>query len=302
MKKIFVILALLALSTAAFSQNVALPFSVIPQDPAASAMGGAYLASAGRHGFDANPALSPFNSSKGDVSLGWSLWQPSSTNYVNLDGSMCFKQRMSVSLGFSYGIGSAYDAIGSIESVPESFKPKDLMIGAGFGIRFGKYIGAGVKLRYIGQTLAADSKLGTVSADILLSSKIKDFTLTLAAVNLGGKVAVGKNATTKYPIPSSIALGLGWNRCFADAHQIEILADADYYFHNEFSAAAGVEYSWNRMLALRAGYHYGKLIPSHASLGAGFSFKGINLDFSYLISKKDCPVNNSAVLKLGYCF
>ena len=56
------------------------------------------------------------------------------------------------------------------------------------------------------------------------------------------------------------------------------------------------------IIAIRAGYHYGKLVPSHASLGAGFSFKGFNLDFSYLISKKDCPVNNSAVLRLGYCF
>ena len=302
MKKIYTILALLALCTSAFSQNVALPFSVIRQDPAAAAMGGTYLASVGRHGFEANPALAPFSSGKGDVSLGWNLWQPSSTNYVNLDGSMCFKQRFSLSLGFSYGIGAAYESISSIESIPEKFNPKDLMIGAGFGMRFGKYLGAGVKLRYIGQTLSPDSKLGTVSADILLSSRIKDFAVTLGAVNLGGKVAVGKNATTKFPIPSSIALGLGWNHCFAECHNLEILADADYYFHNEFSAALGAEYSWNRMVALRAGYHYGKLVPSHASLGAGFSFKGFNLDFSYLISKKDCPVNNSAVLRLGYCF
>ena len=156
MKKIFTILALLALCTSAFSQNVALPFSVIRQDPAAAAMGGTYLASVGRHGFEANPALAPFSSGKGD------LWQPSSANYVNLDGSMCFKQRFSLGLGFSYGIGAAYESISSIESIPEKFNPKDLMIGAGFGMRFGKYLGAGVKLRYIGQTLSPDSKLGTV--------------------------------------------------------------------------------------------------------------------------------------------
>lgn len=302
MKKTFIILVLLALCTSAFSQNVALPFSVIRQDPASSAMGGAYLSSVGRYGFWANPALAPFHSSKGDISLGWNFWQPSSTNYLNLDGSICFNQSMSLSLGYSYGIGSEYESISSIESKPKSFSPKDLMFGAGFGIRFSKYIGAGIKLRYLGQTLSADSKLGTVSADILLSSRIKDFTLTMGLENLGGKVAVGKYSTTKFPIPSSIAFGLGWNHCLADCHNLEILADANYYFHNELSASIGAEYSWNRLISLRAGYHYGKLIPNYASLGAGFSFKGINLDFSYLISKKECPVNNSILIKLGYCF
>lgn len=209
---------------------------------------------------------------------------------------------MSLSLGYSYGIGSEYESISSIESKPKSFSPKDLMFGAGFGIRFGKYVGAGIKLRYLGQTLSADNKLGTVSADILLSSRIKDFTLTMGLENLGGKVAVGKYSTTKFPIPSSIVFGLGWKHCLADCHNLEILADANYYFHNELSASIGAEYSWNRLISLRAGYHYGKLIPNYASLGLGFSFKGINLDFSYLISKKECPVNNSILIKLGYCF
>lgn len=304
MKKSIIILTLIAMTVTAYAQSekVALPFTKISQNPLSTGMGGAYLASTSVHGFLANPAMMGFSGSKGDFSLSANYWQPSQTTYMNFSGALCFKERFTVSFGGNYGMGKTYETIIDPELEPELFRPSDLMVGAGFGIKMGKYLAVGANIRYEGQTLSKEAKLGTIGADILLSTKVKGFSATLGVVNLGGKLAVTKNASTKYSMPASFDLGLGYKIGFADNHEIEALADLGYFFHGDFYTSLGAAYTLMNIFSVRAGYHYGKLIPSYGSVGLGGNIKGFRIDCAYIFSGKENPVGNSVSIALGYRF
>lgn len=304
MKKSLITTLLLAAGVVAYAQNetVALPFTRISQNAVASAMGGACLASTSSQGFFANPAMMAFSGNKGDFSLSGNYWQPSQTTYIDFSGALCLKQRIVVSLGASYGICQKYSSVSKPEMEAETFRPSDMIIGAGVGIKMGRYLAVGANLRYAGQTLGPEARIGTVGADILMSTCVKGFSATLGANNIGGKVAVEKNASTKYGLPASLDLGLGYKSEIAEHHKIEALADLGYYFHGDFYASLGASYSLMDIISLRAGYHYGRLIPSHGSIGLGGCYKGIRIDLAYLVAGKENPVCNTAVLSLGYRF
>lgn len=302
MKKIVVISVMFffCLVCKAEDGGVAMPFLRIGQNPVAVSTGGAHLASLSSAGLFSNPAMMTFSGEKGNVSLGWNGWQADETNYLNLSGGMCFKQRFSVTLGASYGLKSPYEVTSGISPVSESFRPSDYLFGVGAGVKFGRHLAFGLNLKYAGQTLFEDAKIGTVAVDIFASTHFKDFSITLGVNDLGGKVATQKNASTKSSLPSSIDLGLGWNHTVKSVHNLEILCDAGYSFHKEFHLGVGAAYSWNRMVSARCGYHYGKLIPSYGSVGIGGCLKGVKLDVAYLFGSK--ILGNSLLLSLGYRF
>lgn len=304
MKKALITLMLIAAATAANAQNekVALPFTRISQNPVAAGMGGASLASSSVQGFFANPAMMSFSGNKGDFSVSANYWQPSQTTYMDFSGALCFKERFVISLGASYGLGREYEAISNPEYEPELFRPSDLLVGGGFGIKMGKYLGLGANIRYQGQTLTKEARLGTVGADIFLSTKVKGFSATLGVSNVGGKVSIEKNASTKYSLPSSFDLGLGYSLDIAEKHEIEALADFGYFFHGDFYTSLGAAYTLMNIFSVRAGYHYGKLIPSYGSIGIGGNIKGFRIDCAYIFSGKENPISNSFTVALGYRF
>jgi hypothetical protein len=58
------------------------------------------------------------------------------------------------------------------------------------------------------------------------------------------------------------------------------------------------------MISVKAGYKYGgkSIIPSYASVGAGFRFAGVTLDFAYLMGGASSPMKNTLSIGLGYRF
>ncbi|MBW4890238.1 type IX secretion system outer membrane channel protein PorV [Mucilaginibacter sp. HMF5004] len=74
----------------------------------------------------------------------------------------------------------------------------------------------------------------------------------------------------------------------------------------EISYAAGAEYMYAKLFALRAGYFYenpDKGNRQYFSLGAGFKYSDFSLDFSYLVaSQKSSPLANTLRFTLGYNF
>lgn len=74
----------------------------------------------------------------------------------------------------------------------------------------------------------------------------------------------------------------------------------------EISYASGVEYMYNKIFALRAGYFYenpDKGNRQYFTLGAGFKYSEFNLDFSYLAaSQQNSPLANTLRFSLGYSF
>lgn len=64
-----------------------------------------------------------------------------------------------------------------------------------------------------------------------------------------------------------------------------------------------MEADYKETVFFRAGYHYGdgeKALPSFASVGAGLSFFGISMDFSYLLASRN--LSGTMLFGLGYRF
>ena len=94
----------------------------------------------------------------------------------------------------------------------------------------------------------------------------------------------------------SFTAGAALDTFLTDAHEITVGADLGYRFSpgamRGFMLSAGAEYNLMQLVQLRAGYHYGELRgddPSYASVGAGFRFLPLRLDFAYLFTAKHTP-------------
>ena len=186
---------------------------------------------------------------------------------------------------------AAYDIYDAGGTVTGSFAPSEMQANVGLGWRFMPWLSLGANVRYLSSTLSEEHSYGAVSSDIFVMSRISDFSLALGVSSLGSRVESASGAT--YPLPASLTFGAGYLAEFAEAHGVEVLLDADWYF-------AG----WNRMVSVRAGYRYGgeSVIPSYASVGAGVEFIGISLDLAYLIAAGDSPLRNTMTFGLGYSF
>ena len=111
-----------------------------------------------------------------------------------------------------------------------------------------------------------------------------------------------KYGENTYSQPSLVKAGAGYTIGLGTS-SIAVNAEADVLFSGGFMAGLGAEYSFDDLVFVRAGYHYGddkKAIPSYGSLGAGVKFFGVRLDVAYLVGSQ--VLKNSLGVTLGYSF
>ncbi|RYG08988.1 MAG: type IX secretion system outer membrane channel protein PorV [Chitinophagaceae bacterium] len=74
----------------------------------------------------------------------------------------------------------------------------------------------------------------------------------------------------------------------------------------EIGIATGIEYKYNKLFALRAGYHYESPLKGNSrylTLGAGLKYNVVNIDFSYLIADpQKSPLANTLRFSLLFSF
>lgn len=248
-----------------------------------------------------NAAMIPFCKEKMSVEAGYMLLNPAKTNYVNAAFAYNIKGKIGVTAGLSYGFDPAFDIYNESGKVTGQFTPGKLMFSAGASWRFIDVLSAGLNVRYAMQTLAEGQSSSAVAADVVLMGQFGDFSVSAGAVNVGTPVK-GIGGTT-FPLASSAKVAAMYDKAFASVHGLQVNIDADYYFSNSFTAAAGAQYGWNDMVFVRAGYRYSTgtcVIPSFASVGIGCKFKGIRLDLAYLPAGEG--LRNTISAGIGYSF
>lgn len=289
-----------------YANAQALPFLAMEQSPVAAAKGGASVTETSSTAWASftNSAAIPFSEMKGDISAGYSCWQPSvgKTNIIRLAGAYNINNKFGVGAGLSYGIMPGYDIYDETGSSNGTFKPSNLMANFGFSWRFIKWLALGVNLGYANEKLAESVSYGAFSTDIFLMTGFKGFKGAVGISNLGTKVTSASGNT--YGLPTSLTAGIGYDASFAENHRLDVNLDLDYYFHQAFAAAIGAGYTFKDLVSLRAGYRYGgqSVIPSYASAGIGVKIVGITLDFAYLIASGESPMKNTLNVGLGYRF
>lgn len=304
MKKIIYIAGALMLLFPALAGAQALPFTAADYDAASLGKAGTNLTETGSiaNASFSNAAAIPFSESKFDVSAGYAMWQPSavSSNAINAGAAFNVNNKFGVAVGFLYGMNQAYDITNESGAVSGKFTPKDMHINAGLAWRFMPVLSLGVNVGYATNTLAKDHLDGALTADVFLMTKISDIKATLGVSNLG--TGITSNTGVKFSLPASVALGVGYEKTFAQKHGIDVSLDADYFFKGGFAASVGAEYTFNDLVCARAGYRYGgnTVIPSFASVGLGAKFAGVKLDVAYLVASG--AMKNTLALSVGYSF
>ena len=282
----------------------ALPFTAAETDAASLGTAGADLVQtdAIANASFSNAAAIPFSDAKMDVAAGYTMWQPTGvgSNMINVGAAYNMNNKLGVAVGFLYGMNPAYDITDASGAVKGQFKPSDMHMNVGVAYRFLPFLSVGANVGYATSSLAKDYSYGALAADVYAMAQFSGLRVTAGVANVGTSVKA-KNGTA-FSLPTSVALGAGYEMAFADVHSVDVLLDADYYFGGWFAAAAGAAYTYNDLVVVRAGYRYGGAspIPSYASMGAGVKFAGAKLDLAYLIGSS--AMKNTLAVTLGYTF
>ena len=308
MKKHLLALVALSLSaSAAFAQGTdALGFTQINHNPVTSAFAGAGSASNGSAAWSAfsNASILPFYEGTMDMAAGFQLWAPGTSKSTNIGIGTAVKiaPRIAFAVGYTLNNGQAYEVYDYNGQITGNFSPKDHVIALGAGFGLGESFSIGVNARYAMQKLSAEDSFSGFSGDLFVAYQFNpDFRVTAGVSTLGTSITASNRK--KFSQPASAQVAVDWGTHFAQVHALHVMADAAYYFSGNFGAAAGLQYSWNDMVFVRAGYRFATeycVIPSHLALGIGAKFAGVHIDLSYLTASK--ALGNTLNIGLGYSF
>ena len=289
-----ILILLLALASAlpllADEGSVAFPFLRVNQDPRSAAMGEVSLYT--------NPAATVWLEGNGAAGLSWQSWKPGPSTFLSAGGYGIIAKRFGIKASFSKQSETPYDLVDENAQPAGSFTPGALRADFGFSAKLTDKLSAGVNAVYASRTLAADSRTSAFAADLALMGVFGPFQLAGGARLLGGKTLSASG--DGFALPASAFLCSGYLLAFAEKNTLQAALEAEYFFYGAPAVQAGLEYGWNHLLYARAGYHYGGLIPSHASAGLGLDLKGFCIDFSYLFGAGD--INGSLLIGASYRF
>ena len=183
-----------------------------------------------------------------------------------------------IDLGYAYMIGNGFSAY-AVGNVIFSHLSKNAVGGA-------FTIGAS----YQKSTTTAGNK----SANLMLDAKVGA---------IGPQLDYGNgNKTT---MPTYVAAGGALTVDVADKHQVGGAWSTRYFFRpSEYKVlmlGAGLEYTYNKMVSLRAGYEYGDRNLSHFTMGAGFKYGGLHLNGAYMLKTANAG-SSYCTIGLGYDF
>ena len=183
-----------------------------------------------------------------------------------------------IDLGYAYMIGNGFSAY-AVGNVIFSHLSKNAVGGA-------FTIGAS----YQKNTTTAGNK----SANLMLDAKVGA---------IGPQLDYGNgNKTT---MPTYVAVGGALTVDVADKHQVGGAWSTRYFFrpseYKTLMLGAGLEYTYNKMVSLRAGYEYGDRNLSHFTMGAGFKYGGLRLNGAYMLKTANAG-SSYCTIGLGYDF
>lgn len=299
--------ALLCLSAAAQGDNTtALPWSRIDHNPVTlgtATAGFADLDAAAWASFR-NPAVLGLAPVTLSAAASWASWMPSgdegAMNHFNAAAAYRFG-KMGVAIGASYMPGKEYEVFDLTGAGDGKFTPSDMQLNAGFGIELMTDLSLGANVRYLRQTLTKDNDYTSIAGDIAALYRIGSVTTALGLSNIGTSVEAVDG--TKFSIPTSLTIGSTWDAVFAEDHGLKASVDADYFFSGDFTAAIGAQYSFRKIVFVRAGYHIATddaVLPSFLTLGLGVSYAGVSLDAAYITAND--VLGNTLSVGLRYSF
>lgn len=302
--------------------TTAVPFLRISPDARAGGMGDMGIATRPGGGDDVFHNLSklPFAAASSGVSLNYTPWMHDVVDGVylaTLSGYHQLDENQAVGVGFRYFNVGDYAVTDYGGNKLGAAHPREFSLDGGYTRKLSSVLSLGLAFRYIHSDLAGGSvngasyKAGNALATDVSMTFLKDgFSVGAVLSNLGTKINYTNDATQKTSLPTTIGVGLGYTLTIEEVNRLSFGIEANHLLpgsSNEYQGAAGVEYEYDHLLSLRAGYHVGDKAKGDQSFfteGAGLSWEKVRLDVSYLAGSGNGatrnPLSNTVRLGLGF--
>lgn len=221
-----------------------------------------------------------------------------------------FSNRHAAFAGFRYAGGlklKGYDMLGE---PTKDYQPYNWTIDLGYAYM----IGNGFSAYAVGNVIFSHLSKNAVGGAFTIGASYQKSTTTAgnksANLMLDAKVgAIGPQLDygngNKTTMPTYVAAGGALTVDVADKHQVGGAWSTRYFFRpSEYKVlmlGAGLEYTYNKMVSLRAGYEYGDRNLSHFTMGAGFKYGGLRLNGAYMLKTANAG-SSYCTIGLGYDF
>lgn len=221
-----------------------------------------------------------------------------------------FANRHAVFAGFRYAGGlrlKGYDMLGE---PTKDYLPYNWTIDLGYAYM----IGNGFSAYAVGNVIFSHLSKNAVGGAFTIGASYQKSTTTAgnksANLMLDAKVgAIGPQLDygngNKTTMPTYVAVGGALTVDVADKHQVGGAWSTRYFFrpseYKTLMLGAGLEYTYNKMVSLRAGYEYGDRNLSHFTMGAGFKYGGLRLNGAYMLKTANAG-SSYCTIGLGYDF
>ncbi len=204
---------------------------------------------------------------QGDLSSVYNLWfQQIRQGYLSLGFP---------SLGGTVGFGVNYVNMGDIEGRDEQSNPtgnfgaSDVHLFLGYAVRF-KRIALGLTGGWLRETIKDNTRSAFLGNIGLQYSLDKQLTLGAAIQNVGTRLG-------NDPLPLTLKTGIAWS-----GETLTLAADLAKPLDNNLYWCLGAEWWILKGIALRGGYKTNQDIGPGWSVGLGFKFQRIRLDYAYV--------------------
>jgi hypothetical protein len=171
-----------------------------------------------------------------------------------------------------------------------------------FAVAYARYIventSIGISLKPVYQRIDELSATGfAVDAGVYHTSRIRGVKLAAVVGNLGTPMTFDAE---EFELPRYVKVGASWER-EVEAIEGRVLVTFDAMFPNDDDGRQhiGAEYSYRRMLALRAGYKAG-YDSQGATFGFGVNYREMSLDYAFLPIGNDLGDNHR--FGIGFSF
>lgn len=286
-RNIIISMALLTAPIFVFGQSRAVPMLEINPDARATAMGGNQYGEAQTMMIYSNPTSILYNEDVWNFSASTQIY-PSADEVGRL---MFYGASASRRFGI-HGVHIGFRYLGGY-SIPmdggKNLKPADWSVDVAYSLRLFDHFSASVGASFIRSKVFKEASTVAFNVAAYYRNSFNmgidaDYIIGINAANMGPDLDYGKKYK-KAKLPANFGGGgeLGLN--FSEKNKLNVSLAGQYYYLPEkaklFTGNVGAEYTYAKMISLRAGYSYAQHDYSHFAFGAGFSYRIFHLGVTH---------------------
>lgn len=179
----------------------------------------------------------------------------------------------------------SYYSIGSIDLVDPQGRTRsakaeeDIVANMNYGKTMGNF-GVGINMKYLRSKLVETVNASTLAGDIGAQMKWNRMSFGLSLLNMGSPL---KYASAEEPLPMTVRGGMSRTFNFNRAVPGRLIVSFDLVKERsvDIKELMGIEYLWNKMIAIRSGNQFGD-DTGQLQLGFGIIIGQIQLDYDHL--------------------